>query len=359
MGLGGRSLNIQTVVSRVARTLLVVLLVAAGITTARASETARQGLVQFSNGEVLEGAFQPPKRALKLHLPGEILREIPFADIEELRFFPEKESLERPWRFVEAGRTEKEYVGDPYPLRWLRVALVVRGETLTGHLYTTLLQLQTEDGRHERVLLPAQQKGEPGQTLADLVYPARIVWRGAPGKPAPAPELSLPALSRPGSELVALGRDSLSRFASSPGKSFDSYTLPPLLGEKVFLALEASGNLNVGWPEQRAQDVDPRVRAHLSLVRDFFDERRLLGTFCPDVSGDIWSLLLLERRGDTSLPGAEKPWRLEVWRWKSDGERLMFAARGMLFRGMASQDRPVPTCVLDANLWRLSEEMQP
>ena len=42
--------------------------------------------------------------------------------VREIRLAPEREEMDRNWRFKEAGQTAKEYFGDPYPVRALNGA---------------------------------------------------------------------------------------------------------------------------------------------------------------------------------------------------------------------------------------------
>jgi len=142
-----------------------------------ASETNRPGLVQFSNGEMVEGMLSlTPGSELKVHT-GKDLKTVALDQVQEMVFEPEKETMEEKWRFAEAGRTRKEKWGQPYPVREIRASVsLADGTVIRGHVYTTVLYLegkeQTTKGR------PAGQgQGRRGTDLRrphlsrpDLVY---------------------------------------------------------------------------------------------------------------------------------------------------------------------------------------------
>jgi len=296
---------------------------------------ASEGLVQFSDGSDLHGAVSlAPGASLKLH-DGEHRHLIAAETVAEIRLEPEQERLVRQWRFLEPGKPAKEEVGEPMPLRELRARLLLRdGSSLDGHLFTTMCLLRNDEGRH-KVLLPAQQKGEPGSSLESLVYPQRLVL-AAVDRPATTATLVLPADC---SEVVVCTRPGLARFALDPAAP----QLPPLGGRAVFLALRDVDGIRLASPGHDPA-LGTRLQSELRAVNDFFDHRAVVLAWREH--GLIYSVIELQRRGVSTGP---KPWRVELWRWRHDevSDRLLTAGRGWLMRGTGE----APALVLDPELW--------
>lgn len=313
---------------------------------------ARPGAIQFSDGSVVSGRLSlAAGRMLKLH-DGQRLREIPFADVCEIRFFPESEKMERRWRFVEAGRTEKEFRDEPYPVRHLSASLYEADQGATGHLYTTAVTVETPD-ETRRVVIRAKLRGEEGQTFENLPYPVRISFDDAPPPTAGLMNLSIRrADGRPVAAVCAIVGDSLGRFPATPDGD-GRFPAPNPRGAPLFLAADSGGVLDVGWPESRSDELMRVVSNALNGVRDFFDDRRLLAVYRRDAASDVYSLVLLRREGRTSLQGARsQPWRLGLWRWKVEaGMEPMLAGRSYFFRGLAAAGEAPPKTFLDSDLW--------
>ncbi len=320
----------------------------------------RVGEVEFSDGKVLAGKLSLTAGSeLRLHV-GNQVRSLALDRVREIRLSPEKETLERHYRFPEAGKTTREFTGDPYPVRELQTTVtLVGGETLTGHLYTTVVYVEGEDGA-QKVILPAKQTGDEGQTLKTLVYPARIFFGDTP----PATEtaltlhLKMPGVTA-GSQVAALTRGTLTRLEGKPGKAVSEFQLPSPLGKELFLGVRNGGKILVGWPKEADDKILASVRAALPNSEDFFDDRRLLGVFRDATNNDIYSLLLAVRKGKTTLPQARsQPWCLEIYRWKTDeaGQRLMLAGQGYLFRGIDAKEETPPAVELSGDLWQVHKQ---
>ena len=101
------------------------------------------------------------------------------------------------------------------------------------------------------------------------------------------------------------------------------------------------------------------MQTALANSEDFFDERRVLGVFRDKAAGEVYSLILAARKGQTTLEEARsQPWRLEIYRWKTeeDSERLMLAGQGYLFRGIGAKGEAVPAVELSDKLWLMRHE---
>lgn len=312
---------------------------------AGAGEAGRSGSIQFSDGESVQGRIQmSPGRALRLHT-GRRLEDVPVDTLREIRFSPTRETMERNWRFETAGQTHKTFWGEPYPVRHLQAALTFADDrTATGQLYTTSLYLHATNGAVKFVLF-SKQRGEEGSSLADLVYPVRVAFEepGSVSRGAVTIDLEGDAAA----SVAALATLTFRSLARLEGVRLENkrFSIPPPHAEGLIPACAARDTLWAAWPDNGCAEDFKRVRDALPEVRDFFDERTLLGVHSDPDQGCLYSLLMLFRKERTSLHAARsRPWRLGVWRWRTgeDGA-LMLAGRGYLFRGIVSaHERPPP-----------------
>jgi hypothetical protein len=330
--------------------------VAAGFVPAH----TRGGEIQFSNGETITGAISLVSGGeLKLQ-SGNQLHTLPFDQVREIRLLPEKETMERKWQFKEAGQVAKKYEGEPYPIRYLQAVLMLAGnQCQTGHLYTTALLVDGDD-KTEKVILPAKQSGRPGESLNTLVYPTRVLLASTVTGAGAADETSL-KFRAPESlrvdEVVLLTRDNLSRFEGGQRSGSGEFLLPPLPGQTFFLAVKSGGNLAVGWPRERPETLEASVREALRSAEDFFDDRRLLGIYYDVSNANVYSLLMLARQGKTTLEKSRsQPWRLAVWRWKYQDQRLLLAGQNYFYRGILEKNASPPAVDLSETLWKIRRE---
>lgn len=314
----------------------------------------RQGAIQFSDGEDRQGLLSlSADRAFKIH-DGQTLRTIALADVVEIRIEPEREKMERKWRFVEAGRTEKAFSGEPYPVRHLRTVITVsRNVAITGHLYTTVLYVEQPE-KTSKVVIAAKLRGSEGQSFDDLVYPTRIAFVDA------AREMTADAgfeiRREDGKRIVdvcAVTYPSLVRIKAQRSNGH-TFRLTRRLEPRLFLATLSDDAIHIGWPEN-----DPELFANISNamhhVREFFDEQRLIGVYREDHADDVYALVMLFRRGKTSLAAKHsQPWRLGLWRWKYEAEKEpMLAARSYFFRGIEAKGGEPPPVRACSELWGL------
>ncbi len=332
---------------------------------ARAAEPVRQGMVQFSDGGTLSGVLALSHgAAFKLHGDKKNLHTFTLDALRELRFAPVEEKMEQRWRFPVAGQTRKEKFGKPYPTCHIRAtAVLAGGETVEGHLYTTVVYVQTSNKTHKAVLR-SKLHGKEGETFEDLVYPVRITLDQVGQAVEGGCMLEPPAELGRVKEIVALTHGALVRLEAcrSREKKADvkAFHMPSDLGSTLFLAIhavpaEAGPTLTVAWPAFEGDDqqaLEKLVHEKLKHVSDFFDERALLGVWRDSKTKDVYSLLMLTRAGQTTF-GAKRsqPWRLGIWRWKEgDENRLMVAGRGYFFRGILAKNETVPPVVVSPDL---------
>jgi hypothetical protein len=326
-----------------------------------AADPGREGSIQFSNGETQDGRISmTPGKELTLH-SGNLARDLSLSVVREIRFRPEKEEMVRHWRFLEAGQTKKEETGEPYPIRHLAAEVVLSdGTTVTGHLYTTVLYVE-KGNLTEKVVLLSQQKGPEGMSLQELVYPSRIFFKDA----GETPKASVQVVFRPpdpaatNAELCALTWGALARLPATKAQETGRYLAPSAMGAKTFWAAMKGSTLYAGWPAAQDEKLRETVRATLVNVRDFFDERELLGVYKDEAAANVYTLMMLSRKGQTTMEGAvTQPWRFEIWRWRYDEEqnKLMLAGRGYFFRGIEGKQEPPPRVVVSEKMWTVKED---
>ncbi len=319
---------------------------------------SREGEVLFSDGSALTGAISlAPGGELKIQAQNQ-LRVLPFEQVREIRLVSEHEELAQKWRFVEAGQAAKQREGKPYPLRNLQaVILLADGSSSTGHLHTTALQVETGD-KTQKIILYSKQRGREGETLAALVYPARITFADAP--PASSGtirlKISLAEAATP-SEVAVLVRGSLDRFHSMKPAAPGEFEMPNTLGQEFFLAAKCGAQIAVGWPRDPAANLAALVNKSLPLAEDFFDQRQLLGVWEEAPQAQVYSLVLLIRQGKTTLAETRsQPWRLAVFRWKRQDDRLLLAGQNYLFRGILAKNEKPPVIALSESLWKIRRQ---
>jgi hypothetical protein len=330
--------------------------------TLQAASGERPGRIQFSDGKSGEGAISlAPGVELTLDT-GHGLRRISLEKIQSISLAPEHEELVQKWRFLEAGKTQKQMEGDPYPVRQLRATVTLGGgEVLSGHLYTTVLYVEGQE-KTQKVVLWAKQRGEEGQSLASLVYPSQIVFRDTPESESDhiRVEAQVPAGKDP-AEIVALTHGSLVRLEATPSSQPGQYSLPSGLGADLLLAVKTGPVMAVDWPNSAPEPFPTLVRTNLTLVEDFFDKRELLAVLYDAAQQDVYSLLLLSREGTTTLTAEKnRPWRLVVLRWKyePDHNRVLLAGRGYFFRGILAPGEPLPSVRLDSKPWQSGRQIR-
>jgi hypothetical protein len=324
------------------------------------AEEPRDGRIEFSDGHAVDGKISlTPGGELKIQA-GSQIRVLDLARVRELRLAPEKEEMDRSWRFKEAGQTAKEFSGEPYPVRYLQTTvLLAGGESLTGHLYSTVLYVESGESV-QKVLLLAKQRGNEGQTLKSLVYPTRVSFNGATVADSATATLRLKWQGLgPTSEIAALTRGALVPLTPTPAGPAGEFKMNSPSGREFFLAIRTGAKIVAGWPAEKDETTLAQVQRALVNSEDFFDERRVLGVVRDKAAGEIYSLMLAVRKGQTTLEETRsQPWRLEIYRWKTEegSDRLMLAGQAYLFRGIGAKNEAVPAVELSGKLWLMRHE---
>lgn len=139
---------------------------------------SRPGTITLSDGRVIEGTIATTRdKPLRLwdEAAGKY-HDIPLALVRSLVATVTWERDEREWQFKESGSDIKVYTGRTYPARETAyVVTLVNGQQLRGTV--TLPLTVTSDAGSSRHFLHKRAKGEPGQTLKDLVYVRRVDFK--------------------------------------------------------------------------------------------------------------------------------------------------------------------------------------
>jgi len=338
-------------------TLAAVLLVAFSVLGA---EEPRDGRVEFSDGTSVDGKISLTTGAEMKIESGPQIRLLDLDRVREIRLSPEKEEMDRNWRFKAAGQTAKEFFGEPYPVRYLQATIrLAGGETFSGHLYSTVLYVEGSETT-QKVILLSKQHGDEGQALKTLVYPTRISFAGATVADTATATLRFkhPTFGS-GVEIAVLTRGALMRLAATPTGVAGEFKMPSPWGKDFFLAIKTGGKIVAAWPAEKDEKTLAQVQKALPKSEDFFDERRVLGVFREPATAEIYSLLLAVRKGPTSLDEKRsQPWRLEIYRWKTEegSDRLMLAGQGWLFRGIDAKTEAAPPVELSDDLWHVHQD---
>lgn len=333
--------------------------------------TRVEGTVRWSDGSSQTGQLSlTPNRQLKL-IDRQASQQyaLELEQVAAIEFIEESAGMEQNWRFPVAGQTRKEKSGDPYPVRELGARVRLRsGKTLKGHLYTTVLYLEA-DREVQKFVLKSKQKGVPGESLDDLVYPSAITFAHVGKEKSQAGSWTVPASGQSG--VVALAKPSLDRHEGR--RTEDGFSFPePIQPDSAFVAARYEDRLVVAWPYPPDEAAASRIHAALPDFKDFLDESEVKAAMVDNDT--IYALLMLRRRGPSTY-GAERnqPWRLEIFRWKTsdNDDNIILGGRGYFFRGILASHEEPPKVVLKSSLdapapeparrslpLRLSPEMQ-
>ncbi len=328
--------------------ILILVLLFDGLAAALAQD--RTGKVEFSNSNVLSGVIsQTPGTELKIYA-GKSVRVLTLDRVQEILFTPEKEKMERAFRF-KAGQTAPEYFGDSYPVRTLAATITLGGgEKISGHLAATVLYV-TDGDNTQKVILLASQRGQENQTFQQLVYPRRISFGDTAAVTTATIKLKLTGLdAKP--EVVAITRGELTRLEVKPRGNSGEFEMPSALGEQFFLAVNNGQTMRVGWPKASDEKNVALIQGVLADSKDFLDTRKVLGVVADAEKSEIYSLVFSIRKGKT-FKTEDEIWRLELYRWKqADDGRIMLAGREFFFRDTTKKIQPPPV-ELSEKLWNL------
>ena len=369
--------------------------------SAFAQAAPRKAAVYYSDGKVLTGNVSLTSgRKFKLNIPeaGKLktsdmitgadvqygkVREFTFGPVSEIRFHPEREEIRQNWKFIETTKydektavadftpAKKEFWGETYPLRYLASEVVFSsGETIAGHLYSTVLYLETE-AKTIRIILRSKQRGDKGTKMDDLIYVTRIKMLDAGKDIAANITVKFAGMTfEPNDVVQAVTRDSLTPVPTERGDDPGTFIVKSAFGEDFYLAVKKGEKCYVGWPRTQDKRLFAVAESHVKRQRDFYNDKKLLGVLKSADGREVLTLLNLRRRfaptnfgaiggeWDKELGTIVEPWRLSIWRWKYDpvNQDMLLSARGTFFRLIFLPEHPTPEAEISDELWQMRRE---
>lgn len=298
------------------------------------------------------------------------------------------ERMERRWDWEELARYEDEreeinhekvFIGEPFPVRELQAVVTFNsGETLAGSLDRAAVYIYPEDSwTAEKFVLRAKEKGEEGESMEDLIHvrSIRFLEEGADFPASHRVEFRTIGPDSPES-VWAMTRNTLTRLEPEPvdGQG-DEVEISGVYGEGILLALRSEGQFYVGWRNRADETLSQAARHHLEEMRDYYNERRLLGVRDVENSPDVLTLVSLRRHVPETSVREHQPerfgldsdsslefFRIGVWRWRYNQEtgKMILVDRGSFFRReLAERGMDTPEVEITPALWLGEEENLP
>jgi hypothetical protein len=313
---------------------------------------ARPGTATWSDGKQVTGDVTiTPGKQLKLFTSGSPV-EFQLAEVKEIKLLPEKEQMAEGFYFPDAGQATQAKTGEVYPVRYFRAQVTMPdGRVLDGHLFTTVLYIQNDDGA-QKIVIEAKQTGADGQKLADLPYLTQILFTDTATGLC---RLDLSHETFPGAKpAVVVSCPDLTPVALEPDKTPQVWTMPTPDPQKIIFSIEATDGLHVAWPDTEADpDTVLAVQNGLHTLQDFYDTRTLLGTFAD--GEDVYSLVMMSRKAASyGMDASVTPWSLVMLHWNVDADthKATLLNRAPFSIGRANNNAPPPPVLKSSALLR-------
>ncbi len=290
------------------------------------------------------------------------------------------ERMERKWDWKKLAKFEdkreeisheKVFIGKPFPVRELQAVVNFNsGETLRGSLDRTAVYIYPEDSfTAKKFVIRSKEKGEEGESFEDLVHvkSVRFLEKGTSFPESHRITFEGVQPDRP-SSVWAISRQTLTRLDPKPVKSTEhAVDVSGVYGEGVFLAVRHNGEYVVGWRNRASEKLRKTAKKHVKEMRDYYNERKLLGVHNVPESHDVLTLVRLRRHvPETSIRehqperfGLSKDsslefYRIGIWRWRHNPEtnRMILVNRGSFFRReLPERGMDTPTVQTSPRLW--------
>lgn len=270
------------------------------------------------------------------------------------------ERMERKWDWKELARhedspqevnDEKVFIGDPFPVRELQAVVTFNnGATLRGELTKDAVYMYPEGSfTAKKFILRAKERGEEGESLEDLVHVKRIRFLEE-GRTFPrSHRVTIQAVKPDRPDAVwAISRETLTRLEPEPAADRDNAVdISGAYGEGMFLAVKHNGSYVVGWNDHADEALWATSRRHLKEMRDYYNERKLLGVHRVGDSNDVLTLVRYRRHVPEMSVREHQPerfglpadssleyWRIGIWRWRHhpNTDEMILVNRGSFFR---------------------------
>jgi len=238
------------------------------------------------------------------------------------------------------------------------------GQKLEGVLKSTVVYVHVEKTNGQRAagvkkfLIKSQTREQQLVTKIRIKNAGRQV---ASRMPLVIPGLELGA----GGEVLALTAETLAPVPVKPLDRPGHYEVERTMGEKVFLAARIGDTYVAGWPEEgaRRNNLFREVEIHLKKIKDWYNERKLLGIMVDETGSVVHCLVSLRRQcpenaafasgGNYDADGAIEHFRLSIWRWKRNPENgeMALSKRGSFCRDRVSPHAETPWAEISSGLW--------
>jgi len=338
--------------------LLAILVTCSGLAHA---DDGRPGTVEWSDGHQVSGAISLTSgKDLRIFTTTSQV-SVTLDQVKEISFTPEKEEMWEGFYFPNAGQATQVKTGEVYPIRHLETQITLgNGQVVEGHLYTTVFYVENDDGA-QKVVVMAKQTGANGEKLADLIYPTLIRFDGGAASTGSAQIDLTQAGFVPLHPPVILTQPDLTLLPAQQTEDKPIWTVPTDNPAKIFFSVEAADGIHVMWPGTPADSsTQPAVETGLKVMRDFYDDRTLLGSFAGLDGSDIYSLVMMKRLGrsvdgsGTPTAAGIIPWSLVILRWKYDPDqkKVTLLNRALLKIGRIDAATPEPKIFRQPELLR-------
>ncbi len=277
------------------------------------------GTIIWSDGKTQSGDLSlSPGKDLHIFTPlGQTV--VRLEDVREMRFVPEKEEMFEGFYFPLPGQPVQKKTGEVYPIRYLEAELALNnGQTLSGHLITTVLYLSNDDGT-KKVILEAKQKGADKEKLSDLIYACTIQFTGAPKSSGSSKiDLSKAGLQEIRQVTAYAKPDLTPLLLTAVSDSPNTWTAPYGDSSKIILCVQTADGFHISWPKADDPAASQAVGDYLKLMEDFYDTRTLIGCFTDPGTEDTYSIVMMSRVAASVDASVPHPYSLVLLRWKYD-----------------------------------------
>jgi hypothetical protein len=319
----------------------------------------RPGMITYSDGHTLTGGLLlSPGKELRVYTSDTVAVTLSLDQVKEMRIKVEKEEMRKGYYFPNPGQATQAETGDVYPVRYLSVEIALAdGKTIAGHLMTTMLYCENDDGT-QKVPLMAKITGEDKQKIDDLVYAQDIRFDSVATAGGMEIDLSQAGFL-PKSTPVILAKPNLALLPATQVDGKQAWTVASDHPESVLFAVEAADGIHVAWPNAPAgPDVQKAVQNALVDMHDFYDSRTLLDCVIEDE--EVYALVMLKRVGSMIDAGGHPvtngmiPWNVVVMHFDYDAtaKKVTLLNRATLAVGRAEGNSPVPAVLKQPELLR-------
>ncbi len=319
--------------------VLVLVLWAGGLAVAEVDWTP--ATVTLGDGTVLRGKVHLPQN--RFYLLNEAQQRRYSVDVAELKTFEsviERQGLEDKWIFRESGRDDKVYTGERFPVRYYQTRVTFGdGRQLTGHMIAKTLYVDV-DGEKQRYILRRKDEGKVGEQLTDLTYVRRIEFDAADGvRGTLEGTLKLPwgenlrtvvAVNRGRGFSIRASTDTMSGRFRVADCTEGAYDLVVVTDKAIYTCFSVERQPDGGrFDSEQVSE----LQGWVDKLRDFFHSQTVL--YAAGTDRRACSLLLLERRGGTTLQGAELLHRYDVWTMHKPRDEWQIEKRMFVWRAVS------------------------